>query len=87
MEPAQTSRLLDKLFNLSEIAWSTANIPTLVQAVLTFNAKKCSRTLLFEKVLAFFAELRAQLLATQDDDDDDDDEDNSNERNDNSDFV
>ncbi len=71
MEPTQTGKLLDKLFNLAEIAWSPVNIPPLVQTVLTFNATKCSRTLLFEKLFAFFSQLRAQLINEEDSAEDD----------------
>ena len=58
MEQGLLVSLIEKLFDLNQIKWSNIQIPTLINAILSFSNIKSYRSIIFEKILAFFNELR-----------------------------
>jgi len=58
MEQGLLFSLIEKLFDLNQIKWSNIQIPTLINAILSFTTIKSYRSIIFEKILTFFNELR-----------------------------
>ena len=62
MEQSLLTLLIDKLFDLNQIKWANIQIPTLINAILSFTNIKLYRSLIFEKILAFFNDLRRNTI-------------------------